>query len=760
MTTMLDYALAYALRGWPVFPLAVRDKVPLIKGGTGCLEATTDETQIRKWWGKTPLANIGLATGHSFFVIDIDPRHNGHLWQDSVDLPDTITQQTGSGGTHYIYAGPPSIPNSNNKISPGVDIRGQSGYIVAAPSIHPNGKPYVWVDTEFIPTGDPQLAPGWLLDMAGTASKTGVPPIGDVIKHGDQHETLWKYACSLWGGKVKYTEAELVAAVTVISKRCEIVPPEKNVEKIVYSVTRKHAQGLSPEYAAKLKPEPQYVGQAPQQQPEAKTAAPATVDLEVADAIARDDMAAIWNMLQTLAAMPVAEYQINRAAIKAHFKTRMSLSALDEAIDNLRPTEDDDESGNVKLPPNKVANEILKKHHLLNVCDNLYEYDGKKWTPTASSRLHTLALQQDGEFVTTKQRRAEIVSFIASKIYTNKHEWRQIEIYEVPVANGVIDIRTMEMRPHRKEDYLQTCIPWAYSAKAQCPVLMRCLDTYFGKDDDGDLKIAALQEFFGYCLMPHARYKKALLCVGESDCGKSTIPYLLRQLLGSENICAVSVEHMDDERKRAPLLGKLVNLLTELTSDAMIADGGFKTLVSIEEPILFDPKHLAPVMDTPISKHVIVTNKKPRINDKSNATFRRLLLIHFNFVIPASEQDTTVWDQLKEEIDGILSWALEGAQRLHANGGRFSDPGAEEIREYKNEQNPMLTFLEHYCERDQHAATRTSVFIDRFKQSMPGKWSASIILDLAREAGLVVEKNPTSEGAGAKYRHVKGIRIT
>jgi len=65
------------------------------------------------------------------------------------------------------------------------------------------------------------------------------------------------------------------------------------------------------------------------------------------------------------------------------------------------------------------------------------------------------------------------------------------------------------------------------------------------KDDDGELKIAALQEYFGYCLMPHARYKKALLCVGESDCGKSTIPYLLRQLLGSENIAAVSVEHMD-----------------------------------------------------------------------------------------------------------------------------------------------------------------------------------------------------------------------
>jgi putative DNA primase/helicase len=482
------------------------------------------------------------------------------------------------------------------------------------------------------------------------------------------------------------------------------------------------------------------------------------LDEEVNEALKQNNPAMIWGMTATLAAMDIEVYQINRAAIKKWMKD-ISLTALDKAVKAKQPVEED-EPEEKEAPPNDIAEKLLKTHDFINVSDNLYEYDGKKWVPIAVSRLSTLALQADGKKTTTKNRRSEITSYITSKIYTNKHEWRQIQPYEVPVANGVIDIRTMKMRPHRKEDYLQTCIPWEYSEKAQCPELMRCLDNYFGKDHDGDLKIAALQEYFGYCLMPHARYKKALLCVGESDCGKSTIPFLLRQLLGGENIAAVSVEHMDDDRKRAPLLGKLVNLLTELTSDALIADGGFKTLVSTEEPILFDPKHLAPVMDIPICKHVIVTNKKPRINDKSNATYRRLLLIHFNYVIPLSEQDTTVWDKLKAEITGILSWALEGACRLHENGGKFSDPGAEEIAEYRNDQNPMLTFIDHYCERDQYADTRTSVFIERFKSSIPGRWSASSILDLAREAGLEVEKNPTSEGAGAKYRHVKGIRIT
>ena len=60
----LDDALAYAARGWPVFPLRPGEKVPLIAkaaGGNGVHDATTDPDQIRAWWTKHPTANIGLA---------------------------------------------------------------------------------------------------------------------------------------------------------------------------------------------------------------------------------------------------------------------------------------------------------------------------------------------------------------------------------------------------------------------------------------------------------------------------------------------------------------------------------------------------------------------------------------------------------------------------------------------------------------------------------------------------------------------------
>ena len=481
------------------------------------------------------------------------------------------------------------------------------------------------------------------------------------------------------------------------------------------------------------------------------------LDEEVNEAILKNDPNIIWAMIGTLATMDTKEYAINRSAIKAKFSGVISIALLDKAVNEKRQPEDIVPKSK-ETPPNEVANSILAKHDVINVDDTIYWYDSRKWVMTRASFLNYLALQADGEKTSSMNRRKEIASFISSKIYKRDHKWRQIEMYEVPVANGVVDVRTMEVFQHRKEDYIQTCIPWEYKPTGQCPQLMRCLDTYFGGDHDGDAKIAALQEFFGYCLMPHARYKKALFCLGESDCGKSTIPFLLRILLGAENCTAVAVEDMNKPRERAPLLGKLVNLLTELTSDAMIADGGFKTLVSTEEPILFDVKWGGVFMDIPICKHVIVGNSKPAINDRSNGTYRRLLLLHFKHVIPQSEQDTTIWDKLRCEVDGILSWALEGAQRLHRNGGRFTDPGAKEVSDYKREQNPFSQFVAEKCDAKPEESAFLHDIRTQFENWYGQKVRPQYLASLIRAADYKIDTERSYVGPVRGFL-VRGVQI-
>jgi putative DNA primase/helicase len=244
--------------------------------------------------------------------------------------------------------------------------------------------------------------------------------------------------------------------------------------------------------------------------------------------------------------------------------------------------------------------------------------------------------------------------------------------YEIPVWNGVVNLEPANSASTRSRTFLESVPPIAFTGARPCPTWLDALNLYWGEDEDYELKVAALQEFFGYCLMTHARYKKALMLVGESDCGKSQIPQVLRMLVGDGNISAVPVEHMDDARKLSPLMGKMVNLLTELTSKAMVADGGFKTLVSTEEPLLIDPKHAQPILYAPIAKHVIACNSLPRVTDMSRGFFNRLLLLKFNRVIPEELRDRGIVDSFRREIEGIMSWAIEGARRLYENGGEFT----------------------------------------------------------------------------------------
>src|SRR5262249_2937942 len=136
---MMDLALHYAKLGWPVFPLRPGDKRPF-EGSHGFKDATLDLAQVEAWWSATPDATIGIATGlrSNVLVIDVDTRRNPN-WLDELkklDLPPTLTVSTWSGGWHLYFQFP---HNARIKIGsdlvPGIDWRGEGGYVVAAGSV-------------------------------------------------------------------------------------------------------------------------------------------------------------------------------------------------------------------------------------------------------------------------------------------------------------------------------------------------------------------------------------------------------------------------------------------------------------------------------------------------------------------------------------------------------------------------------------------------------------------------------------------------
>ena len=114
-------------------------------------EATTDPAKILAWLERWPTANIGIAVGRSGLVtLDLDAYKDTYDGGDLLTLADkdTITQISGGGGEHLIYAMPPgkAYGNDTGTLPTGVDIRGIGGMQVVEPSIHPTGKPYQWED--------------------------------------------------------------------------------------------------------------------------------------------------------------------------------------------------------------------------------------------------------------------------------------------------------------------------------------------------------------------------------------------------------------------------------------------------------------------------------------------------------------------------------------------------------------------------------------------------------------------------------------
>ena len=161
--TNLEAALEYLKRGWPVVP----GHSPMASGLCSCTKLDCDKTgkhprinwrqferelpgdgQVRWWWKRWPDASVIVITGafSGLLVVDIDPRSGG---DDSLlgieKLPPTVTTITGGGGQHFWFQYPKgSGITIGANVLPGVDWRGDGGYVVAPPSLHASGRRYEW----------------------------------------------------------------------------------------------------------------------------------------------------------------------------------------------------------------------------------------------------------------------------------------------------------------------------------------------------------------------------------------------------------------------------------------------------------------------------------------------------------------------------------------------------------------------------------------------------------------------------------------
>ena len=263
MSSNLNAALSYAAKmHWRIFPCKL-DKTPYTVNGFK--DATIDPEQIKAWWQEHPTASIGIACGPEtgVWVLDVDVPNKikpnkpdgvqslASLEEKHGKLPPTLVQKTGGGGyQHFWKWNGREIRNSSSEIAPGLDVRGNGGYVILPPSGHELGNKYEWINKM-----QPAEAPGWLIDLiykptpqdSRPISRSGSSPYGEAalakelinLSHAaenmNRNNTLNKAAYSLGqlvaGGELDQASTESALLGVAISKGLK----EKEATKTIQS---------------------------------------------------------------------------------------------------------------------------------------------------------------------------------------------------------------------------------------------------------------------------------------------------------------------------------------------------------------------------------------------------------------------------------------------------------------------------------------------------------------------------------------------
>jgi hypothetical protein len=237
MSSLGEAALAYARKGVAIFPCNPRGKKPLTD--YGFKDATTDDLQIREWWTKWPLANIGISTGvvNGIVALDIDPGGDdslAELTRQYGPLPQTCAVKTGRGRQlWFMHPGVP-VRCTAGKLGQGLDVRGDGGYVVAPPSIHPNGQQYA-----FLTNCDHAEMPEWLIRLTVQIKAEVIPnhEADSKIPEGNGNAMLTSIAGSL--RRQGLEGAEFFETLRGINSRpCNPPLAETGVSRIAASIAR------------------------------------------------------------------------------------------------------------------------------------------------------------------------------------------------------------------------------------------------------------------------------------------------------------------------------------------------------------------------------------------------------------------------------------------------------------------------------------------------------------------------------------------
>lgn len=688
---LLGAALMYARLGLRVFPLRPGEKAPAITGWPE--KATTGEAQIRAWWGANPAFNIGLAMGGGMVAVDIDQHGvNGFEALAAYEaergaLPTTWTARTPSGGQHLYFKLGEDVPNRVG-LYPGIDVRGQGGYVVAPPSVLGGGGIYRWEKAPglfLLADADPNVYT--FLSPAPERLGGGAAPFSlpEEIAAGQRVNTLIRLVGSLQG-KGLGDEAIRAAVLAENEERCTPPLTEDELEREVFPALLRWVKGTAPYCAPGSTFKPGDFSDAGN--------SAVFVQTFQGNLAFTDSLGWLWwtgqrwerNDHQALA---LALWLSGKMLTEAKADYRAALQAQAEAQGKY--------AGSGEEMDGKAAEEATAK---AKAAKAYLTWAGK--SREANRLQHMLALSKPALVLPADQLDAEP--------------------FDLNTPAGIVDLRTGGIRPHDRGAFctrLTAAAPSGEGAALWADFLevITC--------GDPELK-RFLQAVAGMAAVGAVYQEGVVLAFGGGRNGKSTFFNALAGVLGDYSgnldVKTLTTDRTNKGAAMATLRGRRLVITGELEEHQRLSVATLKQLASTDA-LVIEEKFRQPETVKPSHTLALFTNHLPRVGSTDEGTWRRLIAVPFRATIPADKGIQNFGEKLIREAGGaILSWVIEGAVGFVADGCRLVLPASvqQATADYQARENWLGNFLSERCTLDPDARVGASELYTEYRD-----WAAS-----------------------------------
>ncbi|MES2408785.1 MAG: phage/plasmid primase, P4 family [Patescibacteria group bacterium] len=284
----------------------------------------------------------------------------------------------------------------------------------------------------------------------------------------------------------------------------------------------------------------------------------------------------------------------------------------------------------------------------------------------------------------------------------------------VNVKNGLLNIISLELKPHTPNYVSLIQLPVVYDPKAKCPIWNECMDMWMEGEEAEDKK-TLLQQFTGYCLSSSTKQSKALFTIGDGGNGKSTFADTIAMVIGDKATSHLDLDTLYSSFGFEGLIGKRLNVVEEVSGN-YYESHKLKKLISGEE-ITINVKYKPQFKFRPQAKFIFANNTMPRVDDSSSATERRICAVQFNNNYRNNPNTELRYASglLAKELPGILNWMLEGAKKLR-DMGKFvvTEEQRTLLSEYRQENSSTEGFIAECLEFEEGSIMTTRDLYDTY----------------------------------------------